>query len=68
MRWPPFTRALELHDVVTITAKPAPATTITPDLGMTPAFPTDERNTRWKMVELALKAAQLHIDAEVANP
>jgi 4-diphosphocytidyl-2-C-methyl-D-erythritol kinase len=57
-------QTLELHDVVTITAKPAPATTIHLTSN-DPRVPTDERNTAWKMVELALKAAQLHIDAEV---
>ena len=47
-------QTLELHDVVTVTAKPAAATAI----GLTSndgRVPTDDRNTAWKMVELALK-------------
>jgi 4-diphosphocytidyl-2-C-methyl-D-erythritol kinase len=55
-------QTLELHDLVTVTARPAPATA----LRLTsndPRVPTDNRNTAWKMVALALEA--LGIAAEV---
>src|ERR1035441_8071634 len=57
-------QTLELYDIVTVTAKPAAATTIHLTSN-DPRVPTDERNTAWKMVELALKGAQLHFEAEV---
>jgi 4-diphosphocytidyl-2-C-methyl-D-erythritol kinase len=60
-------QTLELHDVVTVTAKPAAKTAIR--LTSNDArVPTDHRNTAWKMVELALKAlgqtaeVEIHID------
>jgi 4-diphosphocytidyl-2-C-methyl-D-erythritol kinase len=57
-------QTLEMHDIVTVTAKPAAATSIR--LTSNDArVPTDNRNTAWKMVELALNAAQLHFNAEV---
>src|ERR1019366_5249485 len=56
-------QTLELHDVVTVAARMAPATSLrlTSNDGR---VPTDRRNTAWKMVELALDA--LNLSAEVA--
>jgi 4-diphosphocytidyl-2-C-methyl-D-erythritol kinase len=55
-------QTLELHDVVTVTARPAPATALR--LTSTDSrVPTDSSNTAWKMVVLALAA--LGISAEV---
>src|SRR5208282_2825585 len=56
-------QTLELFDIVTVAAKPAPTTAILLTSNDT-RVPTDSRNTAWKMVELALKA--LEISAEVA--
>jgi len=57
-------QTLELYDVVTVTARPAKATSIR--LTSNDArVPTDSRNTAWRMVEWALKAAQMHFEAEV---
>jgi 4-diphosphocytidyl-2-C-methyl-D-erythritol kinase len=57
-------QTLELYDVVTVTAHPAKETV----LRLTSndqRVPTDNRNTAWKMVALALEAAQLHFNVEV---
>jgi 4-diphosphocytidyl-2-C-methyl-D-erythritol kinase len=56
-------QTLELYDVVTVTAHPAPAIFIRLTSNDT-RVPADSRNTAWKMVELALKA--LGISADVA--
>ena len=56
-------QTLELHDVVTVTAHPAPTTSLRLTSNDT-RVPSDSRNTAWKMVELALKS--IEIDAEVA--
>ena len=55
-------QTLEIHDLVTVTARPAATTSIrltTND----PRVPTDDRNTAWKMVSLAL--AEFRSPAEV---
>ena len=55
-------QTLEIYDVVTVTAHRAPTTTISltsNDMRV----PTDDRNTAWKMVALALES--LKISAEV---
>ncbi|HEY6488698.1 MAG TPA: 4-(cytidine 5'-diphospho)-2-C-methyl-D-erythritol kinase [Terracidiphilus sp.] len=55
-------QTLEVHDLVTVTARPASTTSIrltTND----PRVPTDPRNTAWKMVSLAL--AEFRSPAEV---
>jgi len=57
-------QTLELHDVVTVTAHRARETAIRLTSN-DERVPTDSRNTAWKMVELALKAAQLHAEVEV---
>jgi 4-diphosphocytidyl-2-C-methyl-D-erythritol kinase len=55
-------QTLEMHDLVRVTAKPADATTIRLTSN-DPRVPTNERNTAWKMVCLALK--ELSLAAEV---
>jgi 4-diphosphocytidyl-2-C-methyl-D-erythritol kinase len=64
-------QTLEVHDVVTVTARPAAATV----LRLTSndeRVPTDERNTAWKMVDLALqtlgRAAEVEIHIEKRLP
>jgi 4-diphosphocytidyl-2-C-methyl-D-erythritol kinase len=64
-------QTLELHDVVTVMARAAAATTIW--LTSNDArVPTDARNTAWKMVELALqmygRTAEVHIHIEKQLP
>ena len=60
-------QTLELHDVVTVTARPADTTSIRLKSNDS-RVPTDQRNTAWKMVELALNslrqtaAVEIHID------
>jgi 4-diphosphocytidyl-2-C-methyl-D-erythritol kinase len=60
-------QTLELHDVVTVTARPA-AKTVLRLTSNDRRVPTDDRNTAWKMVELALHAwgmtaeVEIHID------
>jgi 4-diphosphocytidyl-2-C-methyl-D-erythritol kinase len=56
-------QTLELHDLVTVSAQPAPSTRIRLTSNDR-RVPTDNRNTAWKMVTLALDA--LGIQAEVA--
>jgi 4-diphosphocytidyl-2-C-methyl-D-erythritol kinase len=55
-------QTLALHDLVTISAKPAAETSITLTSNH-PGVPTDSKNTAWKMVEGALD--QLKITAQV---
>jgi 4-diphosphocytidyl-2-C-methyl-D-erythritol kinase len=57
-------QTLELHDVVTVTARPAAATR----LRLTSndrRVPTDSRNTAWKMVELALETMGITAEVEI---
>ncbi len=57
-------QTLEAHDVVTVTARIAPQTTLrisSNDLRV----PTDERNTAWKMISLALEQLGVTADVEV---
>ncbi len=56
-------QTLALHDVVTLTARPADGTSIRMTTNH-PHVPTDARNTAWKMVELTLR--RLGLAAEVA--
>ena len=56
-------QTLELHDLVTVTAHSAPTTSISLTSN-DPRVPTDNRNTAWKMVSLALE--DLGTPAEVA--
>jgi 4-diphosphocytidyl-2-C-methyl-D-erythritol kinase len=58
-------QTLELHDLVTVTAHPTPTTSTSLSLTSSdPRVPTDNRNTAWKMVALALE--DLGVPAEVA--
>jgi 4-diphosphocytidyl-2-C-methyl-D-erythritol kinase len=60
-------QTLELHDILTVTARPAKETSICL-ISNDERVPTDNRNTAWKMVELALKTrarsaeVEIHID------
>jgi 4-diphosphocytidyl-2-C-methyl-D-erythritol kinase len=57
-------QTLELHDVVTISARPAPETALR--LTSNDArVPTDARNTAWKMVALALEALGVTAEVEI---
>jgi 4-diphosphocytidyl-2-C-methyl-D-erythritol kinase len=55
-------QTLEMHDIVTVAARPAATTAITLTTNH-PLVPTDERNTAWKMVSLALE--EIGVTAEV---
>jgi 4-diphosphocytidyl-2-C-methyl-D-erythritol kinase len=57
-------QTLEIHDFVTVSARPASETSI--QLTSTDArVPTDSRNTAWKMVELALAALKTTVAVEI---
>jgi 4-diphosphocytidyl-2-C-methyl-D-erythritol kinase len=58
-------QTLEIHDVVTVTARPAAATAIRLTSN-DERVPTDDRNTAWKMVALALGALGLTAEVEIA--
>ena len=47
-------QTLEIHDLVTVTARPASSTSIS-IASNDDRVPTDSRNTAWKMVSLALE-------------
>ena len=53
-----------MHDIVTVTARPAAATAIALTSNDS-RVPTDGRNTAWKMVELALEALNLAAEVEI---
>jgi 4-diphosphocytidyl-2-C-methyl-D-erythritol kinase len=57
-------QTLELYDIVTVTARPAETTSLrlTSNDGR---VPTDNRNTAWKMVALALEALGLSAKVEI---
>jgi 4-diphosphocytidyl-2-C-methyl-D-erythritol kinase len=57
-------QTLELHDLVTVAARPAAATALrlTSNDGR---VPTDQRNTAWKMAALALEALGLTAEVEI---
>ncbi|MGD0098256.1 MAG: 4-(cytidine 5'-diphospho)-2-C-methyl-D-erythritol kinase [Terracidiphilus sp.] len=57
-------QTLELHDAVTVTARSAPATSIRLTSN-DERVPTDNRNTAWKMVELALKVLSRTAEVEI---
>ena len=57
-------QTLEAHDLVTVEARPAEATSIT--LTTTDErVPADHRNTAWKMVDLALKALKIRAEVRI---
>jgi len=64
-------QTLELYDVVTVTAHPAAATALRLTSNDS-RVPTDERNTAWRMAELALeqmgRAAEVEIHIEKRLP
>ena len=57
-------QTLELYDLVTVTARPAAATALRLTSNDS-RVPTDEHNTAWKMVALALEALGLTADVEI---
>jgi 4-diphosphocytidyl-2-C-methyl-D-erythritol kinase len=57
-------QTLELYDVVTVTARPAAATSLRLTSNDS-RVPTDSRNTAWKMVALALEALGLSAEVEI---
>jgi 4-diphosphocytidyl-2-C-methyl-D-erythritol kinase len=58
-------QTLEIHDVVTVTARPAPATRLRLSSNDS-RVPTDQRNTAWKMAALTLEALGLTAEVEIA--
>jgi 4-diphosphocytidyl-2-C-methyl-D-erythritol kinase len=57
-------QTLEMHDVVTVSARRASATAL--HLASNDSrVPTDGRNTAWKMIELALNALGITADVEI---
>jgi 4-diphosphocytidyl-2-C-methyl-D-erythritol kinase len=57
-------QTLELHDLVTVTARRAAATALRLTSNNS-RVPTDERNTAWKMVALALEALGMTAEVEI---
>jgi 4-diphosphocytidyl-2-C-methyl-D-erythritol kinase len=57
-------QTLEIHDLVTVTAKLAQANSLQISSN-DPRVPTDERNTVWKMITLALQVIDRAADVEV---
>jgi 4-diphosphocytidyl-2-C-methyl-D-erythritol kinase len=57
-------QTLELHDVVTVTARPAAKTALSLTSNDS-RVPTDSRNTAWKMVELALGKMRQTAEVEI---
>ncbi|MGD0830193.1 MAG: 4-(cytidine 5'-diphospho)-2-C-methyl-D-erythritol kinase [Terracidiphilus sp.] len=57
-------QTLELYDLVTVSARPAPKTTLRLSSNDS-RVPTDNRNTAWKMVALALEALGLTAEVEI---
>jgi 4-diphosphocytidyl-2-C-methyl-D-erythritol kinase len=57
-------QTLELHDLVTVTARPAARTALRLSSNDS-RVPTDERNTAWKMAALALEALGLTAEVEI---
>jgi 4-diphosphocytidyl-2-C-methyl-D-erythritol kinase len=57
-------QTLELYDLVTVAARPAAATTLRLTSNDS-RVPTDEHNTAWKMVVLALEALGLTAEVEI---
>lgn len=57
-------QTLEIHDLVTVTAKPA-GTTALRITSNDPRVPTDARNTAWRMIALALDASETTADVEI---
>jgi 4-diphosphocytidyl-2-C-methyl-D-erythritol kinase len=57
-------QTLELHDIVTVTARPAAETTLCLTSN-DDRVPTDSRNTAWKMISLALEQLGVRVEVEI---
>jgi len=57
-------QTLEMHDFVTVTARPASETSIRLTSN-DPRVPASNRNTAWKMVELALEDLEIPAEVEI---
>jgi 4-diphosphocytidyl-2-C-methyl-D-erythritol kinase len=57
-------QTLEMHDIVTVSASPAEQTLLRLTSNDS-RIPTDDRNTAWKMVELALKTLNLKAEVKI---
>ena len=57
-------QTLELHDIVTVSARPSSATSIRLTSN-DKRVPTDERNTAWKMVSLALDSLKVRAGVSI---
>jgi 4-diphosphocytidyl-2-C-methyl-D-erythritol kinase len=57
-------QTIELHDIVTVAARPAAATELRLSSNDS-RVPTDGRNTAWKMIELALRAMGRTAEVEI---
>jgi 4-diphosphocytidyl-2-C-methyl-D-erythritol kinase len=57
-------QTLELHDLVTVSARPAPETALRLTSNDS-RVPNDNRNTAWKMIALALEALGLTAEVEI---
>jgi 4-diphosphocytidyl-2-C-methyl-D-erythritol kinase len=57
-------QTLELHDIVTVTARRASSTNLRLTSNDT-RVPTDSRNTAWKMADLALKSLDISAEVEI---
>ncbi len=58
-------QTLEMHDVVTVAAKPAERDGFCRLTSNDHRVPTDNRNTAWRMVELALKTLNLNAEVDI---
>jgi 4-diphosphocytidyl-2-C-methyl-D-erythritol kinase len=57
-------QTLEMHDVLTVSARPAAATALRLTSNDS-RVPCDEKNTAWKMVALALEALQIAAEVDI---
>jgi 4-diphosphocytidyl-2-C-methyl-D-erythritol kinase len=57
-------QTLEMHDLVTVSARPTDSSAIRITTNH-PDVPTDERNTAWKMISLALEGLQLKAEVDI---
>ena len=57
-------QTLEVHDIVTVSARLAPSTAIRVTSNDS-RVPTDERNTAWKISDLALQALNIRAEVEI---
>ncbi len=57
-------QTLEIHDIVTVTARPAADNRLTLNSN-DPRVPTDSRNTAWRMISLALEQTSVSAEVEI---